>query len=374
MHYCQRCLQPDTRPNTVFDGGICPACRYFDELSGIDWRARYEDFLEVVEGIPTRGHYDCVIGVSGGKDSTRQAIWIRDKLGMNPLLVCVTYPPLISTDLGLRNLSNLIRLGFDIEMIQPAPETSRQMMRHAFLNHSNLLKASEMALFSGVQRAALDHGVSLIFWGENPALQLGDLGALGSTGWDGNQLRNMNTLGGGALSWLEDGGFDAQDLAMYSFPPPGELERRGVQIVYLGWVLGDWSMATNGIYGGLLGVGFRDDDAVDSGDPFGITAVDENLTPINQMLKYFKYGFGRATDYANEAIRHGLLDRESAVPMVELLDGACSLDAITQFCEYIAISQSEFWAVAQAATNGTLFDMVTSGRPRPRFKVGRGLG
>ena len=370
MRYCRRCLQPDTRPNTLFSEGVCPACLYFDELQGMDWGTRFQDFVQVVNRFPSRSTYDCVIGVSGGKDSTRQAMWIRDKLGMRPLLVCVTYPPLISSELGLRNLSNLVELGFDVELIQPAPETSRLMMRHAFLNYVNLLKASEMALFSGVQRASLYHGISLVFWGENPALQLGDLGALGSSGWDGNQLRNMNTLGGGELSWLLNGGFTTSDLAMYSFPPPGELERRGVQIMYLGWVMGDWSMATNGIHGGLLGVDFRDDAPEVSGDPFGITAVDENLTPVNQLLKYLKFGFGRATDYANEAIRHGMLERGAAINLVENLDGLCAEELIAEFCHYIDITPDDFWSVALNVTNNVLFDTSQGGRPQPRFMVG----
>ena len=58
--------------------------------------------------------FDCIIGVSGGKDSTRQALFIREKLKMRPLLVCCTYPPEQLTDLGAKNLSNLIKLGFDL--------------------------------------------------------------------------------------------------------------------------------------------------------------------------------------------------------------------------------------------------------------------
>lgn len=339
----------------------------------MDWEQRLEEFRAVVHEIPTMGGHDCVVGVSGGKDSTRQAVWIREKLDLNPLLICVTYPPLISTELGMRNLANLIELGFDVEFVQPAPETSRRFMRHSFLSHSNLLKATELALFSGVQRAALDHGISIIFWGENPALQVGDLGALGKNGWDGNNLRDMNTLGGGDLGWLEELGPSPEELEMYRFPARGELERQGVQILFLGWVLGDWSMSTNGLYGGLLGVDFREDHPEASGDPFGITAVDEDLTPVNQMLKYFKFGFGRATEYANEAIRRGEISRLAAIDLVQRLDGACSDETVGRFCEYVQLSETEFWRVARTAANRKLFTVEGNTRPAPRFQVGVGL-
>ena len=91
------------------------------------------------------------------------------------------------------------------------------------------------------------------------------------------------------------------------------------------------------------------------------------------MLKYLKFGFGRATDYANEAIRHQMLGREKAVSMVERLDGSCSPEAIESFCRYIGICEAEFWEVVLAATNEQLFDKKAPGRPRPRFTVGRGI-
>ena len=96
MKYCTRCLQPDTRPNTQFrDSGLCPACHYVDQLHDVDWQERFEILEDLIKRFPRRPgqHHDCIIGVSGGKDSTRQALWVRDKLGLNPLLVCLTYPP-----------------------------------------------------------------------------------------------------------------------------------------------------------------------------------------------------------------------------------------------------------------------------------------
>ena len=118
MKYCKICLQPDTRPGTFFsENGICPACNYYHTVSAAaDWQERFDEiqkFLESYERKPGQ-HFDCIIGVSGGKDSTRQALWVRDKLGLKPLLVCLTYPPEQLTERGADNISNLIELGFDV--------------------------------------------------------------------------------------------------------------------------------------------------------------------------------------------------------------------------------------------------------------------
>ena len=127
MKYCCRCVQPDTRPNTVFSAaGICPACDYVEAIRHVDWQERI-DILGDLFGSRKRKpgvFHDCIIGVSGGKDSTRQAMWVRDKFGINPLLVCLSYPPEQATERGMANLSNLIELGFDVVVSAPAPKTS----------------------------------------------------------------------------------------------------------------------------------------------------------------------------------------------------------------------------------------------------------
>lgn len=122
MKYCARCLQPDTRPGTCFDKhGICPACNYHAGLEQVDWDERRRELDEVVAFGRVNNHsgYDCIIGVSGGKDSTRQAIFVKEVLGMNPLLVNLSYPPEQVTQRGVDNVSNMIRHGFDCLSINP---------------------------------------------------------------------------------------------------------------------------------------------------------------------------------------------------------------------------------------------------------------
>ena len=96
MKYCKKCLQPDTRPNTKFSEDlICPACKYFSTMDDIDWDERKLEIDEIVKfgKANNKSGYDCIIGVSGGKDSTRQAYYVKYILGMNPLLVCLSSPP-----------------------------------------------------------------------------------------------------------------------------------------------------------------------------------------------------------------------------------------------------------------------------------------
>lgn len=340
----------------------------------MDWMDRYEILQELFHKYPAkRGSYhDCIIGVSGGKDSLRQALWLRDKLGARPLLVCYAYPPQQVTERGVHNLSNLIEHGFDVVISAPAPETSRRLMRESFFYFSNQARATELALFSSVPQFAIRYQIPLVFWGENPALQLGDLGSLGRTGYDGNNLRNLNTLTSGT-AWMLEKGFSEGELIPYHYPHINEFEAAGIQIIYLGWFLGDWSLVNNARYSCLDGLELRKDSFVNTADLYNVTALDEDWVIINQMVKYYKYGFGRISDYVNEEIRLKRLTRNQGVKLVEEHDGACGAEYVENFCKYIGIGIREFWEHVRFSVNRDLFDIEPDGSIVRRFKVGVGL-
>jgi len=376
MKYCKRCIQPNTRPNIIFtDDGICPACDYFKKLDQVDWQERTQILLEIAENFPksNRHDFDCIIGVSGGKDSVRQAIFVRDKLKLNPLLVCLSYPPEQVTQRGANNISTLINLGFDCVVSNPAPETWRKLMRYSFDKFTNWSKSTELALFSSVPQLAIQYDIPLILWGENPGLQLGDMKTLGKTGYDGNNLRNMNTLGGGGLEWIENMYEDLGDLIPYRYPDKKEFDKARIQIVYLGWFLGDWSLVNNASYSCLDGLEIREDKVENTGDLFGVTSLDEDWVTLNQMIKYYKYGFGRVTDYVNEGIRSGNMTREEGIELVEKYDDSCSENYIESFCDYIDITIEQFWRQVKQNVNLDLFTISSNGKIRKKFKVGKGL-
>lgn len=376
MKYCPRCLQPDTRPNTKFtEAGICPACDYFERLQYVDWQERYEILEDLLASRPRRPgqKYDCIIGVSGGKDSTRQAVWARDKLGLKPLLACLSYPPEQVTERGVDNISNLIELGFDVVISAPAPGTWQRLMRESFKRFTNWARSTELALFSSVPQIAIRYDIPLILWGENPGLQLGDLKTLGRTGYDGNNLRYMNTLSGGGMDWMLEAGVQPSELIPYRYPTPDEFEANDLQIVYLGWFLGDWSLINNGMYSVGSGLKIREDTVENTGDLQGVTSLDEDWVTLNQMIKFYKFGFGRVTDYVNEEIRLGHLSRDAAIELVTKYDDACSPEYIAAFSDYIGISVDDFWKQVHASVNRDLFDIMPSGKIERRYKVGVGL-
>lgn len=374
MIYCIRCLQPDTRPNTKFVNHLCPACNFVANSASDAWNDRLKSTRRQIEKYRVvEGAYDAVLGVSGGKDSIKLAMWARDFLGLKILLVTVGYPPEQVTKRGTQNLSRLAELGFDVHSILPSPIIWKELMKIGFLNYGNWAKSTEMALFAGVPQVAIALRIPLILWGENPGVQLGDLATSKSEGWDGNNLRFLNTISGGLEAFSKISGFSKRELQPYMYPTEQEFTDKNIQIIYLGWAMNNWGLLENGLFSSLLNLKARTDLPMNTQDLLKISSLDEDWVTLNQMIKYYKYGFGRATDYVNEWIRTGRLSREQGIEIVEEFDGACSDTYIQSFCDFLEISTIQFWETVKRFTNTRLFDNSAQPRPLKRFQVGHGI-
>jgi N-acetyl sugar amidotransferase len=376
MKYCKSCLNVDTRPNIKFtDDGLCPPCAVYVRPEEIDWEERVEELAEVKAFGKANSHsgYDCIIGVSGGKDSTRQALYVKEVLGMNPLLVSLNYPPEQMSLNGAHNLSNLISLGFDCVNVGCSPKVWKHLMRTAFFKFGNWAKATEIALFSSVPRAAIAYQIPLIWWGENAAVVLGDLGMKGKSASDGNRLKYSNTLAGGNIDWILEEGFSKEQVLQFTYPSDEEMERAKLRIVFLAHFWKDFSILTNGNVSVLRGLEIRPEDPRSNADFWGTSMLDEDYFILNMMIKWLKFGFGRATDNINEEIRYGRISREEGIRIVEMFDGRCSSELIESFCGYIEVTEAEFWNVVDSYVNKDLFEKIETGVYKPKFKVGVGL-
>lgn len=375
MIYCKNCLNLSTRPNIKFtEERLCPPCANYLNPAEIDWDERKEELKEVIAFGKAHNHsgYDCIIGVSGGKDSTRQALYVKENLGMNPLLVSLNYPPDQMSQTGADNLSNLIELGFDCVNVSCSPQIWKKLMRVAFYEYGNWAKATEIALFSSVPRAAIAYQIPLIWWGENAAVVLGDLGVKGKSGSDGNRLKYSNTLAGGNIDWILKEGLDTKQVLQYTYPSDEEMERAKLRIVFLAHFWTDFSIYTNGNVTALRGLNVKKATASDA-DFWGTSMLDEDFFTMNMKIKWLKFGWGRASDNVNEEIRYGRMTREQGIQLVEQFDGNCPEWIIDQFCDYIEISKAEFWNVVDRYVNNNLFERKSEGVYIPKFKVGKGL-
>lgn len=371
MRYCKKCIQPDTRPRIIFDEeGVCFACRYAESLDSIDWEARQKELKKIAEWAKnnSNGGYDCVIGVSGGKDSTFQALYAKDNLGLNPLLV--NSVPEEITEIGKHNIDNLARLGFDMFMIRPNPNIMRQLIKRDFYKYCNPQKVTEYTLWASAYQVALVFKIPLIIQGENAGLTLGVTKGLGTDG-DATNVFKSNTL---ATAAIEEYGkeVDSKYLQLYRFPDRKLLNQSGIRAIWLQYYVKEWSSRKNAEFAIAHGLKVRDDEAMrEAGRYTRYNALDSDMNIYNQMLKYYKFGFGFATDEACYDIREGQITREEGIKLVKEYDGKCGERFIKAFCKYIDISVEDFWCVVDKFVNKNLFQKnQKTGKWEPKFEVG----
>jgi len=370
IKYCKTCVNPSTRPNTFFnDEGLCPVCVYENKKKKdtINWEERWEEIQKIKQwgSNNTKHSHDCIVTVSGGKDSFRQSFFVRDELGMNPLLVACVYPPEQLHERGSNNISRLIEHGFDCLSISLDPLKWKALMKHGFYRFGNWCKSTEMALYSIPPHVAVAYKIPLMFYGENPALTIGERhGRL-----DGNAIgiQEGNTIKGGpkSLNYIEG---TLQDFHFYEYPSYSDLKNAGIKIFYLGYYIKNWYGQKNAKFAIKRGLQTRKDEPGKIGDLWGFTGLDEDFRIMNQYIKYLKFGFGHVTDQVCEAIHQGMITRDEAVDLVRQYDGACSIDYINSFCDYIEISLDEFWIVLDKYVNKKLFQKI-NGRWEPKFEV-----
>ena len=379
MKYCKICLEIDTRPNTKFDkSGICFACKSFNKVQeNFSENNRIRIFNDLIKKYKSKdNHFDCILGISGGKDSTRQALWLREKFNLRPLLVCCSYPPEQVTEVGTKNLSNLMKLGFDIIVTAPSPKIWKKSVRESFFR-GNYLIGPEIALYSSLPQLAIKYGLKLIFWGENPAIVWNDQKTnKKNKEYDGNNLRHSNTLKGCRINWLKKLVSNNTELLPYKYPSEKDFKKHQLQIIYLGWFWKNWTFLTNAKYSCLNGLELKRENAIKTGDLYGITAIDDTWVSINQMIKYYKYGFGRVTDYLNFEIREGNISRDNAIKYAEKYDGKCDNKFIDNFCNYLEISKSQFNKVILKNVNKKIFSSYIKKNKliiSKKFIVGKGL-
>ena len=366
MKICKKCIQPDTRPGIFFDQDICGACLWEQEKNKIDWDLRRKELVKISDWAKNtkKGNYDCAIGVSGGKDSTKQAIIARDELGLRCLLV--NNEPENITDIGKQNIENLKQLGFDVISIRPNPKIMKKLIRRDFYKNLNPVKITEYSLWASTYIIAEKFEIPLIMQGENPGLTLGT--SLTGVGKDSNALKanELQTLSTNWEEYEDTDEISKSDLFLYHYDR-SKLEKNQIQGIWLQYYLKDWSQRGNAEFSKKYGFKHRENfDPSSIGTYFPYAQLDSDLVPVNQMLKFIKFGFGQCLDHACYDLRESRISRKEAIDLVKKYDGKCSTNYIKEFCKYIDISLDEFWKVVNSF-RGPMWKKTNSGEWKNNF-------
>jgi N-acetyl sugar amidotransferase len=364
LTYCTRCVMPDTKPDLQLDDdGVCNACRSYEQRTDVDWDARRDELLTVLAKYRRSdgGNWDCIVPVSGGKDSTYQVVRML-QLGLNPL--CVTSSTCDLAPLGRANIENLKRLGVDHVEMSPNPLVRAKLNRIGLTQVGDISWPEHVGIFTIPVRAAVQFSVPLIVWGENSQNEYG-----GPAAAAGNNVLNRRWLEefGGLLGMrvsdlIGHEGLEARQLIPYTYPTDDELAAVGVTGLFLGHYL-PWDGLANNLI--AQANGFRSYGSVVEGSLVNYENLDNHQTGIHDYFKFLKFGFGRATDQACLHIRRGRLTRQDGLEAVRRLDGRFPHsylgNSLEDILEPLELTTDEFVRLCDQFTNKKIFKRDVSG-------------
>lgn len=349
---------PDTKPNLFLDEeGVCNACRSYENRKVVNWDLRKEELMVLLNKYRSKdsSNWDCIVPVSGGKDSTFQVVRLL-QLGMNPL--CVTASTCDLTEIGRKNIENIKQLGVDYLEFSPNPRV------RAKLNYIGLTKVGDISwpehvsIFTIPVRVAVQYNIPLIIWGENSQNEYGGPAADSDRNvLDRRWLEEFGGLLGLRVSDLVGiDGIAQKDLIPYTYPTDEDLKKVGVTGLFLGYYL-PWDGYSNSLL--AQAHGFQTWYKVTEGSIVNYENLDNYQTAIHEFFKFIKFGFGRASDHASLHIRRGRLTREDGIYLVSKHDGkfpSTYLDRpLSEILKPLGMTVDEFVRVADKFTNKKLF-------------------
>lgn len=354
---------PDTKPDLVFDSdGVCAACRAYEQRRVIDWDARRSE-LEVIlnKHRSTDGHWDCVVPVSGGKDSTYQVIRVLE-LGMTPL--CVTATTCDMSELGRRNIENIKKLGVDHLQLSPNPSVRARLNRIGLEEVGDISWPEHVGIFTIPVRAAINYNIPLIVWGENSQNEYGGPEAAQANNiLDRSWLEEFGGLLGLRVSDLaEVYGLAAKDLVPYRYPTETELAHAQVTGLFLGHYI-PWDGMSNFLI--AQAYGFETYAKSVEGSMVNYENLDNHQTGIHDYFKFLKFGFSRATDIACLHLRRDRLTRADALAIVKRQDGRFPWEylgkTLADTLRPLNLEVDEFIDICDKFTNRAIFRTRSNG-------------
>lgn len=359
IRYCNSCLFPETKPDLQFnEQGVCSACVAAAEKDkGIDWKEREKQFHEITAHYkkkPDEAGWDCIIPVSGGKDSTYQAYFMKEVCGMNPLCVC--FETTCVTEIGQRNLDNITKMGMDVIHFKKNNNAYKEMVIEGFKRVGDEMWPNHIGIFTIPVMMAVKFNIPLIIWGENSQQEYGgpNLESVKSRTLNRQWLEEYGGLLGNRIQDMVGvNGITKKDLTPYFYPSDEDISRVGVTGVFLGHYF-FWDARKQLEVVEKHGFVVKEDGPIE-GTYTNYENLDEKLVGLHDYLKFVKYGFGRATDHACIDIRNKRLTREDGLKLVKQYDGKYPHYAVTEFIKYSGMPKKEIDAVIDSFTNPVLF-------------------
>ncbi len=360
VKFCIKCVMSNQRPTSSVefkhtkeskkttmnfdDNGVCDACITAEQKENINWGMREEELVKLLDKHRKNdGSYDCLVPGSGGKDSAYQAHVLKYKYNMNPLTV--TWPPILYTDYGLKNWKNWLDSGFDNVSFYRNGKVMKLLTRLSIENLLHPFQTFILGQKNLAPKIAAQHGINLVFYGENEAEYGNPLAD------NTNSLRDKSYFSFENLDEIFLAGVSIKDLMekydvrlcdLMSFLPPKveDLKKANIEVHYLGYYL-KWT-PQEVYYYAVENTGFKARPHRTQGTYSKYSGIDDKIDDLHFFTTFIKFGIGRATYDASQEIRNRHLTREEGQALVKRFDGEFPDRYFKDVMDYIGMDSKYF--------------------------------
>lgn len=338
--FCKKCTISNQRPRITFnEEGVCSACQYAEfKKNKVDWDEREKELKVLCDKYrKNNGEYDVVVPCSGGKDGSYVAHQLKYKYGMNPLTV--TWAPLLATELGRKNLDSFIDSGLDNILGRPNGIVTKKLTRLAFKYMGDPFQPFIYGQTNFPLKIAVQHGVSLIMYGENGEVEYG--GSMKNAFRPDRKIQDHNEhyFSGMPPEFWEKHGLSKADLAPFMAPSYKDIIDNKTSIHFFGYYK-FWDSFKIYQYS-KHHTGFTEGYERSEGTYTNYASLDDKLDGFHYYLAYLKFGICRATADTAQEIRAGRLTREEGIKLVNEYDGEFPEKYLKEFLSFCEISDLE---------------------------------
>ena len=343
LQYCVRCCIPQTQEGVIFDElGVCQACQSAEQKIHIDWTQREQVLRGILDNAKAKAgnNYDCIIPISGGKDSTFQLHVLTQVYGMKPL--AVTFSHNWFSETGWYNLQNsLEQFNVDHVMFTPNRRLVNKLAKHSLAGIGDSCWHCHAGVGAFPLQAAVRFNIPLLIWGESIAESSGRASYLNPVRkFDREYFTKVSAKLRPDQMVRDD--VSLRDLEPFQVPSAEDCERVGVHGIHLGdYIFWDDERQTEFVRDNYA---WRETQVEGS---FKRYKSAECVMPgVHDLACYTKRGYGRATFHASVDVRAGLLSRDEAWDLIRANDGVRP-EGLDYYLKITGMSEDEFFATLE---------------------------
>lgn len=349
LRYCTRCCMPETNEGISFDEmGICTACISQEQKIHINWKEREKKLREIFEHYKSisGNNYDCIVPISGGKDSCFQLHVVKKIYKMKPL--AVTFSHNWYSEVGRYNLSNILeKLSIDHIMFTPNRELVNKLARASLYKIGDACWLCHAGVGAFPLQIAVKFVIPFLVWGESVNEASGRASYFDPIKYDRDYFIKVSAKLYPEEMIDEKENITAKDIVPFKLPSIEEIENAGIVGIHLGnYIFWDSERQTEFI---KKEYGWKEEFC--AGHYKAYKSNECRMRGIHDHMKFIKRGFGRGTDQACEDLRVGLLTREEGFEVAKHYDQQ-EPDSLEEYFKIAQVTREEYYKVLKSIREG----------------------